>query len=53
MIITNKTLGGKKIDKSDEERFLGVIMDNELSWKAHKNKVAPKISSNTGILYIN
>ena len=60
MVFTNKkvdlssievTLDNTKIKKSDEERFLGVIMDSKLNWKAHIKRLASKISRNAGILY--
>ena len=60
MVFTNKkvdmnrievTLDNTKIKMSDEERFLGVIMDSKLNWKVHIKKLASKISRNAGILY--
>ena len=60
MVFTNKKidinsleviLDHTKIKRSDEERFLGVIMDSKLNWKAHIKKLSSKISRNAGILY--
>ena len=44
-------LDNTKMKISNDERFLGVIMDNKLSWKVHIKKVASKISRNVGITY--
>ena len=35
----------------EQERFLGVIIDNRLSWSRHINQLSTKISRNSGILY--
>ena len=44
-------LGTQIIEQSQEERFLGVIMDCNLSWKAHQIAIAQRISRNSGILF--
>ena len=44
-------LGTQIIEQSQEERFLGVIMDNNLTWKAHRIAIAQRISRNSGVLF--
>ena len=44
-------LSGVKIEYTERERFLGVIMDSSLSWAKHINLLAAKISRNVGIMY--
>ena len=44
-------LGDEPILQSHQERFLGVIMDDKLSWNAHRTAVAKKISRNAGIFF--
>ena len=43
-------ISNTKIERTYEERFLGVIMDSKLSWNAHRQKLASKLSQNAGIL---
>ena len=45
------TINNVKIDYVKEYSFLGVIIDNNLSWKQQINKVANKISKISGIVY--
>jgi hypothetical protein len=40
-----------KLDKAKEVLFLGVILDEHLSWKAHISHVANKISKSVRIIY--
>ena len=60
MIFTNRhkikkdldlTLNGTKIEYTERERFLGVIVDSNMSWSAHINLLSAKISRNAGIIY--
>ena len=60
MVFTNKTinldlislsLNGRPIKISENERFLGVILDSKITWKIHISKLAGKVSHNAGILY--
>ena len=60
MVFTNKhnidknlnlSLNGTEIEHTEQERFLGVIMDSRLSWTAHINTLSAKISRNAGIIY--
>ena len=45
------TLNGVQIERTDSERFLGVIVESNLNWKIHISNLAAKISRNAGILY--
>ena len=47
----NIIISGNKIERKISERFLGVIMDENLSWTAHRAALATKISRNAGILF--
>ena len=47
----NLTLNGTKIEYTEQARFLGVIVDNKLSWGAHINLLSAKLSRNAGIIY--
>ena len=44
-------LNGVPIEKSSCERFLGVLVDDSLSWVNHIKCLASKISRNSGIIY--
>jgi hypothetical protein len=44
------SLNNIKISKTDTAKFLGVIIDKNLSWKDHINYIKGKISKNTGII---
>ena len=41
-------LSGKPIQNVSEQKFLGVIFDNKLSWKPHINSVISKLNSCLG-----
>ena len=45
------TIKGTNIEIVEQERFLGVIFDNKLSWSQHVNQLSAKISRYSGILY--
>ena len=58
MIFTNRPkieidvkLNGTLIERSTCERFLGVLVDENLSWSDHIKSLASKISRNSGIIY--
>ena len=58
MIFTNRPkieidvkLNGTLIERSVCERFLGVLVDDNLSWSNHIKSLASKISRNSGIMY--
>ena len=44
-------LNGVLIEKSTCERFLGVLVDDKLSWSNHISAISSKISRNSGIIY--
>ena len=43
-------VNGSKIDKVKSTKFLGVIIDSELSWKPHVDAICSKIAKNIGIM---
>ena len=43
-------ISGDKIEQVKYTKFLGVYIDEELSWKYHINQVTMKISKLTGII---
>ena len=58
MIFTNRTkedinisIAGVRIKQSEQERFLGVIIDSKLNWTQHIKHLTTKVSRNAGILY--
>ena len=46
----NLTIQGQVIDKVNETKFLGVMVDDKLSWASHINYISKKISKGIGIL---
>ena len=44
-------VNNSKLDKAKEVMFLGVILDEHLSWKSHISHAANKISKSIGIIY--
>ena len=44
-------IDGTVIEQKTEARFLGVIIDDKLSWSAHINAVRRKMTRYTGIMY--
>ena len=46
----NVQISNTIIERTEEERFLGIIMDSKLNWNAHRQKLASKLSRNVGIL---
>jgi hypothetical protein len=44
-------INGLVIDRVEEVVFLGVILDEHISWKPHISHVARKISKSIGIIY--
>lgn len=60
MIFTNRRdpvhsfnihFNGVNIDRVDSERFLGVILQSNLSWNKHITSLASKISRNAGVIF--
>ena len=53
-LVMNRTLhiefNGQQIEEVNETKFLGVILDNGLTWKPHIQHVRNKVSRGTGIL---
>ena len=47
----NLKINDKEINRVNEVCFLGVILDENLSWKAHISHIAHKISKSIGIIY--
>ena len=45
-------IDGKQINQAKDNIFLGVVIDEHLSWKSHISNVANKISKSIGIIYI-
>ena len=45
------TLNNIEIKKKNSVKFLGVIIDENLTWKNHVEVVGNKISKNVGVLY--
>ena len=50
-VTINLELNGSVIHQSHHERFLGVIIDDKLSWKYHHMALANKISINAGLFF--
>jgi len=44
-------LGGQKIDRVNNYKFLGIYVDDKLTWKTHIQHICTKLSKTTGILY--
>ena len=43
-------VGGEEIDLINETKYLGVVIDNCLTWESHISAVQKKISSAIGLL---
>ena len=43
-------INGSTINEVDSTKFLGVLIDNNLSWKPHINLICSKIAKNIGIM---
>ena len=48
--IINVTIEGESIDIVKETKFLGILLDNSLNWKAHSAYISKKRSKSIGIL---
>ena len=44
-------INGNIIERERVTKFLGVLLDENLSWKPHINTIKNKISKNIGLLY--
>ena len=47
---TNMTIIFQEIQKEDKTKFLGIIIDQHLTWKSHIDYIVPKISKMIGTL---
>ena len=45
------SINGVEIDRVNEVLFLGVILDEHLSWKSQIQNIARKVSKSVGIIY--
>ena len=45
------TIQGENINQVHETKFLGVMVDDKLSWACHINYISKKVSKGIGILY--
>ena len=59
MIISNNnnhdfdiTINGSKISRVSQEKFLGVLIDDKLTFNAHRQAIAKKIANNCGVLFM-
>ena len=43
-------MDGFKMNQVKEDNFLGVILDETLSWKPHISQVASKVSKSVGVI---
>ena len=44
------TINGHKLDVVDKTKFLGLVLDNSLTWKPHISYLTQKLSKSIGIL---
>ena len=47
----NLKLGSRQIDRVTHTKFLGLVLDDNLSWSFHINSISRKIAKSIGILY--
>ena len=45
-------IGQKKIKHENHVRFLGALLDSNLSWKTHLNELSKKLSRTVGVYFI-
>jgi hypothetical protein len=50
--LVNILIGGQKLNIVDKTKFLGVILDPNLSWKDHISYITKQISKSIGIISI-
>ena len=48
---TTIKIGKKKIHRENHVRFLAVLLDSSLSWKAHITELSKKLSRTVGLFY--
>lgn len=44
-------IDGTMVDKVDETKFLGIIIDDQLKWKSHISHICSKVSKGIGIIW--
>ncbi|KAG6443424.1 hypothetical protein O3G_MSEX002874 [Manduca sexta] len=44
-------INDKLIQRKSNEKYLGIILDNHLSWKPHIEKITSKLTSQVGVLH--
>jgi len=49
--LPNVTIDGAKVERKQVNKFLGILVDENLSWNQHVDYIENKISKNIGILY--
>ena len=52
LILPNINLGNNIISETDSTKFLGIIIDKKLNFKAHVNQICKKHLKSIGLLYI-
>ena len=48
--ILNISIDVHKIDETDHTKFLGVVIDNKLTWKNHISYITGKIAKGIGVI---
>ena len=51
LVLPNLSMNNTTIKRETTMKFLGVLLDENLSWKYHINCVHDKVSRNLGVLY--
>jgi len=50
VVLSNVTIAGIDIDFVDEAKFLGILIDNKLTFKPHTTQISKKLSRTIGML---
>ena len=51
LVLPTLTLNDTIIKREDATKFLGILIDENLTWKPHIQYIETKISKNIGLLY--
>ena len=51
LVIPKLNINNREIARAESIKFLGVLLDKNLSWKTHIEYIENKISKNIGILF--
>lgn len=43
-------MNGEKITKTNQTKFLGVILDDKVTWKSHINSISAKVAKSVGVI---